>query len=149
MNFLAGLASYGSWAFTNDAQLLPEWKMAMPSSINVPDIPFCLPSFPASGSFPASWLFTSGSQSIGTSASATVCPMNIQGWFSLRLTGLISLQSKGLLRVFSIAIIQKHQLKNDECSLKVETNDDKLTHASIAPSLLWVSIFHFVFPLMI
>ena len=48
-------------------------------------------------------------------------------------------------RVFSSAIIQKHQLKNNECSLKVETNDDKFTDASIALSLLWVSIFHLVF----
>ena len=58
-------------------------------------VPFssCLQSFPASGSFPVSWLFTSGSQSIGTSASALVLPMNIQGWFPLGLTGLISLQS--------------------------------------------------------
>ena len=58
-----------------------------------------LQSFPASGSFPVSWLFASGSQSIG--ASASVHAMNIQGWFSLRLTGLISLLSKALSRVFS------------------------------------------------
>ena len=60
---------------------------------------FCLHSFPASGSFPMSWVFPSGSQSIG--ASASVLPMNIQGWFSLRLNGLIFLLSKGLSRVFS------------------------------------------------
>ena len=52
---------------------------------------FCLQSFPASGFFPMSWLFTSGGQSIGASASASVLPMNIQGWLPLRLTGLISL----------------------------------------------------------
>ena len=62
---------------------------------------FCLQSFPASGSFPMSWLFTSDSQSIGTSASASVLPMNIQDWFPLGLTDLISRQSKGLSRVFS------------------------------------------------
>ena len=62
---------------------------------------FCLQPFPASGSFPVSWLFTSGGQSIGTSASASILPMNIQGWFPLGLSGLISLQSKGLSRVFS------------------------------------------------
>ena len=66
-------------------------------------------SFPASGSFPVSWLFTSGGQSIGVSAAASVFPMNIQGWFPLGLTGLISLQSKGLPRVFSSTTIQKHQ----------------------------------------
>ena len=61
-------------------------------------IPFssCLPSFPASGSFPMSWPFTSGGWSIGASASASVLPMNIQGWFPLGLTVWISLQSKGL-----------------------------------------------------
>ena len=64
-------------------------------------------SFPASGSFPMSQLLASGSQSIG--ASASVLPMNIQGWFPLEWTGLISLQSKGLSRVFSSTIIWKHQ----------------------------------------
>ena len=66
-------------------------------------IPFssCLQSFPASGTFPMSQLFTSGGQSIGISASASVLPMNIQDWFPLRLTDWISLQSKGLSRVFS------------------------------------------------
>ena len=58
--------------------------------------PPCLQSFPASGSFPMSWLFVSGGLSIGASASASVLPMNIQDWFPLGLTGLISLQSKGL-----------------------------------------------------
>ena len=57
-----------------------------------------LQSFPASGSFPMSWLFASGGQSIGTSASASILPMKIQGWFSLGLTGLLSLQSKGVSR---------------------------------------------------
>ena len=69
---------------------------------------FCLQSFPASGSFPMSQFFTSNGQSIGASASASVLPMNIQGWFPLGLTGLISLQSKGLSRVFSSAKISKH-----------------------------------------
>ena len=66
-------------------------------------VPFssCLQSFPASGSFPMSQFFTSGDQSIGVSASASVLPMNIQDWFPLGLTGLISLQSRGLSRVFS------------------------------------------------
>ena len=67
------------------------------------DVPFssCLQSFPASGSFPMSQLFASGSQNIGASASASVLLMNIQGWFPLGLTGLISLQSKELSGVFS------------------------------------------------
>ena len=62
---------------------------------------FCPQSFPASGYFPMSWLFPPGGQSIRTSASPAVLPMNIQGWFPLGLTGLISLQSKGLSRVSS------------------------------------------------
>ena len=67
---------------------------------------FCLQSFPASGSFQMSWFFTSGGQSIGVSASTSVLPMNIQDWFPLGLTGLISLQSKGLSRVFSNTTVQ-------------------------------------------
>ena len=65
-------------------------------------------SFPASGAFPMSQLFTSGGLIIGVSASASVLPMN-QGWFPLGLTSLISLQSKGLSRVFSNTTVQKHQ----------------------------------------
>ena len=61
---------------------------------------FCLQCFSASGSFPISWLFATGGQSIGASISASVLPMSIQGWCPLGLTGLISLQCKGLSRVF-------------------------------------------------
>ena len=68
----------------------------------------CLQSFPASGSFPMSWFFASGGQSIG--ASTLVLAMNIQGWFPLWLTGLIFSLSKGLMRVFSSTTVQKHQL---------------------------------------
>ena len=77
----------------------------------------CLQSFPASGSFPMSCLFASGGLSIGASASASVLPMNIQCWFPLRLTGLISLQSKGLSRVFSSTIIWKYQFFSAQLSL--------------------------------
>ena len=70
---------------------------------------FCLQSFPVSGSFPLSWLFTSGGQHIGASASASVLPMNVWGWFPLGSTGSISLQFKGLSRDFSSTTIQKHQ----------------------------------------
>ena len=69
----------------------------------------CLQSFPASRSFPMSQLFASGDQSIGDSASASVLPMSILGWFPLGLTGLISWLSKGLSRVFSSTTFQKHQ----------------------------------------
>ena len=74
-------------------------------------IPFSsLPqSFPASESFPVSQFFASGGQSIRASASASVLQMNIHGWFPLEWTGLVSLQSKGLWRVFSNTTVQKHQ----------------------------------------
>ena len=74
-------------------------------------IPFssCLQSFPASGFFPRSHFFTSGGQRIGVSASASVLPVNIWDWLPLELTGWISLQSKGLSRVFSNTTVQKHQ----------------------------------------
>ena len=82
-------------------------------------IPFSshLQSLPASGSFPTSQLFASGGQSIGASASASVLPMNIQGWFPLGVIGLISLQSKGLSRVFSNSTVQKHQFFSTQASL--------------------------------
>ena len=82
-------------------------------------IPFssCLQSIPASGSFPMSQFFTSGGQSIGASVSAAVFPMNIQGWFSLGLNGLISLQSKGLSTVFSNTTVQKHHFFHTQLSL--------------------------------
>ena len=70
---------------------------------------FCSQSFQPSVSFPMNCLFTLGGQSAGASASAAVLPMNIQGWFSLGFSGLISLQSKGPSRVFSSSTIRKHQ----------------------------------------
>ena len=69
----------------------------------------CLQSFPASGSFQMSQLFASGGQSIGVTASASVLPMNAQDWSPLGWTGWISLQSKGLSRVFCNTTVQKHQ----------------------------------------
>ena len=82
---------------------LSQWCHPTISS-SVAPFSFCPHSFPESGSFPMSQLFTSGGHSIGTSAS--VLPVNIQGWFPLGLTGLISLLSKGLSRVFSSTIVQ-------------------------------------------
>ena len=75
----------------------------------------CLQSFPASGSLPVSQLFTSGGQSTG--ASASVLPMNIQGWVPLGLIGLISLLSKGFSRVFSSTTVWKHQFFGCQTSL--------------------------------
>ena len=70
---------------------------------------FYLLFYPASRSFPMTWLFTSSGQSFGASALALVLTINIQGWFSLGLTALISLLVKGFSRVFSITTVQKHQ----------------------------------------
>ena len=83
-------------------------------------VPFSSPlqSFPASGSFQMTRFFTSGGQSMGVSASASVFPMNIQLWFLLGWTGLISLQSKGLLSIFSNTTVQKHQFFGTQLSLQ-------------------------------
>ena len=112
-------------AYLSSPSLLPElaqihvhWvcdAIQLSSSV----IPFssCSQSFPASGFFPMNHLFTLGGQNIGVSAWASVLPMNIQGWFALGLTGLISLQSKGLSRVFSHTTTQKHQFFGAQPSL--------------------------------
>ena len=78
----------------------------------------CLQSFPASGSFLMSQLFASGDQSIGALVLVSVLPVNIQDWFPLGLTGWISLQSKGLSRVFSNTTVQKHQFFGSQPSLQ-------------------------------
>ena len=101
--YQAALSITNSWSLLK----LRYIGLVMPSSV----IPFssCLQSFPASGSFQMSQFLTSGGQSIGISASASVLPMNIQDWFLLGWTGWVSLQSKGLSRVFSNTTVQKHQ----------------------------------------
>ena len=94
-------------ACSNSSPLSQWCHPAISSSV----VPFssCLQSFPASDLFKMSQFFASGGQSIGASVSASVLPMNIQDWFPLGLTGLISLQSKGLSRVFSNTMFQKCQ----------------------------------------
>ena len=87
--------------------LLNQWSHPIILSSFVPLS--CLQSLPASGSFPVSRFFASGGQSIGASASVSVLPMNIQGWFPLGWIGLTSLLSKGLSRVFYSTTVQKHQ----------------------------------------
>ena len=93
---------------------------------------FCLQSFPASGSFPMSWLFTYGGQSIGVSASVSVLAMNIQDWFPLGLTGWFSLQSKRLSRVFSNTTVQKHQFFGAQVSLWSNSHPYKTTGKTVA-----------------
>ena len=113
-------AHQASLSITNSRSLLKLMSIesVMPSKISssVIALASCLQSFPASGSFLMSQFFTSGGQSIGVSASASVLAMNIQAWFPLGLTGWISLQSKGLSRVFSNTTVQKHQFFNAQLS---------------------------------
>ena len=94
-----------SWACSNSCPLSHRCHPAISSSV----VPFssCPHFFPASGSFPVSQLFASGWQSIGASVSTSVLPVNIQGWFPLESTGLFSLLSKGLARVFSSTAVRK------------------------------------------
>ena len=107
----ASLSIINSWSLFKLMSLSQWCHPAISSSV----IPFsCLQSFPASGSFQ---IFASGGQSIGVSALASVLPMNIQDWFLLEWTGLFSLQSKGLSRVFSNTTVQKHQFFGTQFSL--------------------------------
>ena len=101
--------------YSNSYPLSQWWNPAVSSSV----IPFssCLQSFSASGAFQMSQLFTSGGQSIGLSASASILPLNTQHWSPLGWTGWISLQSKGLSRVFSNTTVQKHQFFSAQLSL--------------------------------
>ena len=114
-------ACQASPSITNSQSLLnscpSNWWCHPTISSNV--IPFfsCLQSHTASESFPKSQLFISGGQNIGASASASVLPMNIQDWLPWGLTGLISLQSKGLSRVFTNTTVQKHQFFSAQLSL--------------------------------
>ena len=99
------------------AQTHVHWVSDAIHSSSVVPFSSCLQSFPASGSFQTSHFFASGGQSIGVLASVSVLPMNIQDWFPLGLTGWISLQSKGLSRIFSNTIVQKHQFFCAQLSL--------------------------------
>ena len=115
------VARQASLSITNSWSLLKLMSIesVMPSNHLLLCHPLILlPSiFPASGSFPMSQFFTSGGQSIGVSASTSVLSMDIQDWFPFGLTGWISLQSKGLSRVFSNSTVQKHQFFGAQLSL--------------------------------
>ena len=108
------LSSTISWSLLKFMSIELVYYLTISSSVVL--FSSCLQSFPASGSFPMSQFFATGGQSIGISASASVLPMNIQGWFPLGWTSLISLQSKGLSRVFSSTTIQKHKFFNTQPS---------------------------------
>ena len=98
-------------------------------SFSVNPFSSCLQFFPAWDSFSMSQLFASGGQSIGVSATASVLPKSIKGWLPLGLTGLISLQSKGLSRVFSSSTVWKCQFFGAQPSLRSDSN--------ICTRLLW------------
>ena len=104
------------WVCSNSCPL-SRWCYSTISSSVVP-ISLCLQSFPASGSFPMSRLFVPGGQSIVTLALASVLPMNTRDWSPSGWTSWISLQSKGLSRVFSNTTVQKHQFFGTEPSLR-------------------------------
>ena len=112
-------ARQASLSITNSRSLLKSIESVMPSNHLILRYPLSshLQPFSASGSFQMSQFFASGSQNIGISTSASVLPMNIQDWFPLRWTGWISLQSKGLSRVFSNITVQKHQFFGTQLSL--------------------------------
>ena len=108
------------------AQIHVHWISYVTISSSITPFSFCLQSFPASGSLPMSQFLTSGAQSIEASASASVLPMNIQDRFSLGLTGLISLESKGLSKVFSSNTTQKNQFFITQPSLWYNSHSNPL-----------------------
>ena len=110
------LCPYLSPRVCSNSHPLNQWYHPTISS-SVASFFFCHQSFPASRPFPMSWLFALDGQTIGASASTLVLPMNIQGWFPLGLTSLISLLSKGLSRVFSSTTVWKHQFFDAQPSL--------------------------------
>ena len=112
----SSLSITNSWVCSNSCP----WSRWCNPTISSSVVPFssCLQSFPASGSFPVSQFFTPGGQSIGVSASTSLLPMNIRDWFPLGWICWISLQSKGLSRVFSNTPVQKHQFFSTQISLQ-------------------------------
>ena len=108
-------------AYPNSRPLSRWWYPTISSS--VVSFSFFLQSFPAPGSFQVSQLFTSGGQSIGVSASTSVLPMNTQDWSLLGWTGCISLQSKGLIRVFVNTTVLKHQFFGAQLSLQSNSHN--------------------------
>ena len=106
---------------------------------------FCPQTFPASGSFPGSWLFASDGQSIRASASASVLPMNIQDWFPLGWTGWISLQSKELSGVFSSTTIQKYQFFSIQPSLWSSSQLLYMTSRKTIALIIWTFVSKLMF----
>ena len=97
-------------------------------------------TFPSIGSFPMSQFFALGGQSIGVSASASVLPMNIQDWFPLGWTGWISLQSKGLSRVFFNTTVQKHQILQGSAFFIVQLSHPHMTTGKTIALTRWTFV---------
>ena len=127
----ASLSFTISWICSSSCPLSWWYHPTISSSV----VPFssCLQSFSATGSFPMSQFLTSGGQSIGVSTSPSLLPINIQDWFPLGLTDLISLQSKGLLRVFSNTTVQKHLFFSAQLSSQSSSHIHTWPLFSIAP----------------
>ena len=117
-----------------------------PSNHLIPVAPFtsCSQSFPASGSFPMSQFFALSSQSFGASASASVPPINIQGWFLLRLTGLISLLSKGLSRVLSSTTVQKAPILWHSAFFTVQLSHPYKTTGKTIALTIWTNLMDYM-----
>ena len=117
--------------------LLSQWCHPIIFSSVVP-FSSCPQSFPASGPFPVSQLFMSGGQSLG--ASVSVLPMNIQDWFSLGLTALISLLSKGLSRVFSNTTVRRHQFFSTQLFFIVQFSHPHMTTGKTMTLAIWIFV---------
>ena len=139
--------SLSPWVCSNSCPL-SQWCLSTILS-SVAPFSSCPQFSPSSGSFPMSQLFASGSQSIGASASASVLPMNIEGWFPLGLTGLILL-SKGLSRVFSSTTVQKHQIFSTQSFLWFNSHICRwqCTYVGKVMSLLFNMLSRFVIPFL-
>ena len=118
---------------------LSQWCHPITSS-SVTRFSSCLQSFTVSRSFPVSRLFPSGGHSIGASVSASALPMNIQDLFPLGLTGLISLSSKGLSRVFSSTTVWKHQFYWCSASFMVQLSHPYMTIGKIIALTIWIFV---------
>ena len=125
--------SLSVWVCSNSSPLC-QWCHPTTSSCDTP-FSSCPQSLPASRSFPVSWVFTPGSQSMRVSAS--VLPVTIQDWFPLRLTGLISLLSKGLSRIFSSNTVWKHQFFRAQPSL-LSNSYFYMTTGKITCLTIWI-----------
>ena len=118
---------------------LHQWRQLAISSSDAL-FSFCPQSFPAPGTFPMSWLFTSDDQNTGASVSASVLPTIIQGWFPLRLTGVISLRSKGFSGVFSSTTVWRHQFFGALPSLWSSSQQLYMTTGKIMALTIWTFI---------